>query len=149
MTEFIKIKAKNILISIIAFLLVSPFLITDYLFAKGADLKQIVNMSAPDRQPTKYGGPGMDFDRDILPLTQLFGIVTSKETKKPLEGIILKVKDSKAKAVTNKNGIFKFEPCAPHFDKIILEIKDAKDEKILQTKEIQLFNTEATIEVSL
>ncbi|MEZ7890882.1 MAG: hypothetical protein QMC67_03965 [Candidatus Wallbacteria bacterium] len=151
MIEFIKIKAKNMLISIIAFLLVSPCLLTDYLFAGDSALKEKVNMANEDMAATKYGGPAMNFDEDIIleKLVELFGVVTSKETKKPVEGIIIKIQDSKAKAVTGKDGMFKFPPCPPRLKKVTLEVKDAKDEKLLQTKEVELKNAGSTIEISL
>jgi len=151
MTDFIKIKAKNILISIIAFLLVCPYLLTDYIFAKDSNLKDKVDMANELGSATKYGGPSMNFDEDIISekLIELFGVVTSKETKKPVEGIIIKIQGSKAKVVTGKDGVFKFPPCPPRLKKVTLEVKDAKDEKLLQTKEVELKNAGATIEVSL
>ncbi|MEZ7890881.1 MAG: hypothetical protein QMC67_03960 [Candidatus Wallbacteria bacterium] len=165
--DFIKKRTKNILISIIAFLLVSPGFIADYLFAQNnlvnEKTEEVKANKMPLPEPPVYGMPPTRFDhnmpgRNISVISarpkvkkSFSGIIVSAGSETPLPGMILEIQQLNSRTITSKTGAFKFQElyAEKDSDKFIMTITNSEDRSICRTMEIELTKSGSTIEVSL
>lgn len=144
-------KITNIMASALAFVLMLPLALTNYLFARAADLGGKVDIDPVNVGAAhKYGGPTSNYNDDLLMVANVFGRVMFGESKKPAKGVYLRVIGTEAEAVeADADGNFRFKPFYCSAGKGILAIRESKTgQKILCTMEIDLVKA-STLEISL
>jgi len=132
-----KTKAFNLIVSILALILLLPFMISNYIFARGSFFEDFQNdgmIYSP--MMVKYGGPSAPFDIELLKLCKIYGAVFSKETKLAVPGAKIKITKPAIQTICDESGYFAFELYNLVYDTFELEIRDGKTDALLQTREV-------------
>jgi len=114
MLNKIKEKMISIILSIIAFALMLPYILENY-FSVSKDNDEINERNKylitvlQQSVECKYGGPPVPFDHDALCILRIEGAVRASDSGVPLSGIEISLKNTNYKALSNKSGKFYFD----------------------------------------
>jgi len=143
-----KTRIVNLIVSVSALILLFPFMVSNYIFARNSSYGNYHDDGMIYSRPMiKYGGVAAPFDILLLKLRKISGTVRAKGSKNPVPGVKVNITKPQIQTVSDESGWFTFELYNLVYDTFELEIRDGKSDILLQTREV-VFPAEKNIEES-
>jgi len=137
MLDKIKRKLIGYLVTIMALILLTPHIFFNFFFTDNKKTGKSTEDEELYKCVLKYGGPPEPYDRGMLKILKIKGILKNKESNKPISNLTIKLKRPEIKTLSSDDGSFLFELYNLAYKKFEFEVIDHEN-NIIATKKIEI-----------